>query len=197
MLLLGATIGVIALAGWRPGRSWYLLSVGLSIWVIADAVYSVQRADGTYTPGVYDYLWPAGLLLMAFAAWQPRGVHSPRELYGWKAVILAGLPTLRAGYPDLGARRHIWRKRTDHDYRRPYGRNRPTLCRPAASARSALDRLDPGGWRYKRLRGRYRRGPRWRWIPAGRAGYGGAVIIDRCCGGSLDGTIGYIDSWPG
>jgi hypothetical protein len=89
MLLLGATIGVIALAGWRPGRSWYLLSVGLSIWVIADALYSVQRAHGTYTPGVYDYLWPAGLLLMAFAAWQPRGVHSPRELYGWKAVILA------------------------------------------------------------------------------------------------------------
>jgi hypothetical protein len=88
ILLLGATIGVIALAGWRPGRSWYLLSVGLSIWVIADALYSVQRTDGTYTPGVYDYLWPAGLLLMAFAAWQPRGVHPARELYGWKAVIL-------------------------------------------------------------------------------------------------------------
>jgi hypothetical protein len=88
MLLLGATIGVIALAGWRPGRSWYLLTLGLSIWVIADALYSVQRAKGTYTAGVYDYLWPAGLLVMAFAAWQPRGVHPARELYGWKAVIL-------------------------------------------------------------------------------------------------------------
>lgn len=88
ILLLGATIGVIALAGWRPGRSWYLLSIGLSVWVIADALYSVQRTDGTYTPGMYDYLWPAGLLVMAFAAWQPRGVHPTRELYGWKAVIL-------------------------------------------------------------------------------------------------------------
>lgn len=88
ILLLGATIGVIALAGWRPGRSWYLLSLGLSIWVIADALYSVQRSNGTYTPGKYDYLWPAGLLVMAFAAWQPRGVHPARELYGWKAVVL-------------------------------------------------------------------------------------------------------------
>jgi hypothetical protein len=88
ILLLGATIGAIALAGWRPGRSWYLLSIGLSIWVIADALYSVQKTDGTYTAGVYDYLWPAGLLLMAFAAWQPRGVHPAREIYGWKAVIL-------------------------------------------------------------------------------------------------------------
>lgn len=88
ILLLGATIGVIALAGWRPGRSWYLLSIGLSVWVIADALYSVQKINGTYQAGVYDYLWPAGLLLMAYAAWQPRGVYEARELYGWKAVIL-------------------------------------------------------------------------------------------------------------
>jgi hypothetical protein len=89
ILLLGATIGVIALASWRPGRSWYLLSLGLSIWVVADALYSVQKTDGTYTAGVYDYLWPAGLLVMAFAAWQPHEVQLGREVYGWKAVILA------------------------------------------------------------------------------------------------------------
>lgn len=88
ILLLGATIGVIALAGWRPGRSWYLLCVGLSVWIIADSLYSVQRANGTYVAGVYDYLWPAGLLVMAFAAWQARDVQPPPELYGWKAVIL-------------------------------------------------------------------------------------------------------------
>jgi hypothetical protein len=88
ILLLGSTIGVIALTGWRPGRSWYLLTLGLSIWVVADALYSVQKAKGTYVAGVYDYLWPAGLVLMAYAAWQPRVVHTPRELYGWKAVIL-------------------------------------------------------------------------------------------------------------
>jgi hypothetical protein len=88
ILLLGSTIGVIALTGWRPGRSWYFLTLGLSIWVVADALYSVQLVKGTYVPGVYDYLWPAGLLLMAYAAWQPHTVHTARELYGWKAVIL-------------------------------------------------------------------------------------------------------------
>jgi hypothetical protein len=88
ILLLGSTIGVIALTGWRPGRSWYLLTVGISIWVVADALYSVQLAKGIYVAGVYDYLWPAGLLVMAYSAWQPRVVHETRELYGWKAVIL-------------------------------------------------------------------------------------------------------------
>ena len=88
ILLLGSTIGVIALTGWRPGRAWYLLTLGLSIWVVADALYSVQKAKGTYVVGVYDYLWPAGLLVMAYAAWQPRVVPETRELYGWKAVIL-------------------------------------------------------------------------------------------------------------
>ena len=88
ILLLGATIGVIALTGWRPGRTWYLVSIGLSIWVVADALYSVQLTKGTYVAGVYDYLWPAGLLVLAYAAWQPRVVQSARELYGWKAVLL-------------------------------------------------------------------------------------------------------------
>lgn len=88
ILLLGSTIGVIALTGWRPGRAWYLLSVGLSVWVVADALYSVQVTKGTYVPGVYDYLWPAGLLLMAYAAWQPHTAYAAREVYGWKAVLL-------------------------------------------------------------------------------------------------------------
>lgn len=88
ILLLGSTIGVIALTGWRPGRSWYLLTMGISIWVVADALYSVQLAKGTYVAGLYDYLWPAGLLLMAYAAWQPRVVHTSSEIFGWKAVLL-------------------------------------------------------------------------------------------------------------
>ena len=88
ILLLGATIGVIALTGWRPGRSWYLLSLGLSVWVVADAIYVVEKTKGTYVSGVYDYLWPTGLLIMAYAAWQPRSAYSARQLFGWKAVLL-------------------------------------------------------------------------------------------------------------
>ena len=88
ILLLGATIGVIALTGWRPGRAWYLLTLGLSIWVVADALYSVQKVKETYVAGMYDYLWPLGLLVVAYAAWQPRVDHKTPEVYGWKAVLL-------------------------------------------------------------------------------------------------------------
>lgn len=88
ILLLGATIGVIALTGWRPGRAWYLLTLGLSIWVVADALYSVQKVKDTYVAGVYDYLWPLGLLVVAYAAWQPRVDHATPEVFGWKAVLL-------------------------------------------------------------------------------------------------------------
>ena len=88
ILLLGATIGVIALTGWRPGRAWYLLTLGLSIWVVADALYSVQKVKETYVAGVYDYLWPLGLLVVAYAAWQPRVDHKTPEVHGWKAVLL-------------------------------------------------------------------------------------------------------------
>jgi len=88
ILLLGATIGVIALTGWRPGLAWYLLTLGLSIWVVADALYSVQKVKETYVAGVYDYLWPLGLLVVAYAAWQPRVDHKTPEVYGWKAVLL-------------------------------------------------------------------------------------------------------------
>lgn len=88
ILLLGAALGVIALAGWRPGRSWYTLSLGLSAWVIADALYSVQQIKGTYASGVYDFVWPAGMLLVAYAAWQPWAVHKVHTLTGWRAVAL-------------------------------------------------------------------------------------------------------------
>jgi len=88
ILLLGSALGVIALAGWRPGRPWYVLSLGLSTWLIADALYSVQEINGTYVSGTYDFLWPAGMLLAAYAAWLPWKPHEVREPLGWRAVAL-------------------------------------------------------------------------------------------------------------
>jgi hypothetical protein len=88
VLLLGAAVGVIGLAGWRPGRMWYLLAAGLALWVIGDALYAVTEFDRMYRSGVYDYLWPTGLLLVAAAAWQPRVDRVLDEPYGWQAVAL-------------------------------------------------------------------------------------------------------------
>jgi hypothetical protein len=88
VVLLGAAVGVIGLASWRPGRMWYVLAAGLALWVIGDAIYAITSFDKDYRLGVFDYLWPAGLLVMAAAAWQPRVVCELERPYGWRALAL-------------------------------------------------------------------------------------------------------------
>jgi len=69
-LLLSAIVGVFSLAGWRPGRRWLVLGLGIAATAIADGVYLFQAAAGTYEDGaVIDALWPASMLLIAWAAW--------------------------------------------------------------------------------------------------------------------------------
>jgi two-component system cell cycle response regulator len=70
VLLLALVAGVFSLSGWRPGRRWLLLGLGLVAAAIADGVYLVQAAAGTYVEGTWvDILWPASLLLVAASAW--------------------------------------------------------------------------------------------------------------------------------
>jgi hypothetical protein len=89
ILLLGAVLGIFALAGWRPGRTWLLLGLGLLLFGIADSISAVQIVDGTFKFGDYNYLWTSGALLIAYASWQPDPAPSrPVPLYGWKAIAL-------------------------------------------------------------------------------------------------------------
>ena len=88
IVMLGAAIGVFALTGWRPGRAWVLLALGLALFVGVDSVYSVQTIEETYVEGVYDFIWPAGALLIAFAAWQEPRRHGEVRQYGWRAIAL-------------------------------------------------------------------------------------------------------------
>jgi len=70
LLLLSAVFGVFSLTGWRPGRRWLLLGLGMFATATADAVYLFQSAEGTYLEGTWiDVLWPAAMLLVASAAW--------------------------------------------------------------------------------------------------------------------------------
>jgi diguanylate cyclase len=89
ILLLGALLGIFALAGWRPGRTWLLLGAGLAVFGIADSISAVQLVNGTFEFGKYNYLWALGALLIAYAAWQPDPSPSrPAPLVGWKAIVL-------------------------------------------------------------------------------------------------------------
>jgi hypothetical protein len=89
ILVLGAVVGTFALTAWRPGRAWLILGFGLALFALADGVNSVQTIRGTVPQGDYDFVWSAGSLLIAYAAWQPYPEREPvRHLYGWKEVAL-------------------------------------------------------------------------------------------------------------
>ena len=89
VLLLALVVGVFALTGWRPGAAWTLIGAGIIAVTIADAVYLVQVAAGTYVEGgVYDAFWPAAMLLLALAAWGPGGAASrPMSLEGRRVLV--------------------------------------------------------------------------------------------------------------
>ena len=44
--MLALVVGVVALTGWRPGRTWSLLLAGLAALVVADIAFTLQSTDG-------------------------------------------------------------------------------------------------------------------------------------------------------
>jgi diguanylate cyclase (GGDEF)-like protein len=78
VLLLSAIFGAFSLMRWRVDRRLLLVGLGVLSTALADSVYLFQSAAGTYVEGTWvDVLWPAALLLIAFAALVPedRGVE--------------------------------------------------------------------------------------------------------------------------
>jgi diguanylate cyclase (GGDEF)-like protein len=110
LVLIVFVFGIFALTGWRPGRAWLLILLGFSVTAIADGIYLFRVAEGSYHPGtLLDALWPAGLSLLAFAAWsQPRARGEGRFssvavmivpcVFGAIALFLL----IRANYVHLG-----------------------------------------------------------------------------------------------
>ncbi len=72
LVLLGVIVGALAGTGWQFDRTWVLLFLGIGVFWLADSLYLVGNANGTYTPGSwFDAGWWLGLLLVGTAAWQP------------------------------------------------------------------------------------------------------------------------------
>jgi diguanylate cyclase (GGDEF)-like protein len=110
LLLLAFVIGVFALTGWRPGRTWLLIGAGFMVLAIADSVYLFRVAEGTYKSGtILDAMWPTGLVLLGYAAWsRPRDQGGVR-LGGLASMIFpcvfaltALFLLIRANYVHLG-----------------------------------------------------------------------------------------------
>jgi diguanylate cyclase (GGDEF)-like protein len=108
LVLLGACATLLAVRGWRLDRTVTLLAAGVTVFWIADSLYLVETARGTYTPGgVFDEGWWLGLTLIALAAWQPGVTAEGSELSErrrWIIVIPVSCAAVAAGvlaYGDL------------------------------------------------------------------------------------------------
>ena len=68
-LLLALVFCAFGLSGWRLNRMWLIVGSGLVIFGVADSVYLVEVAHGTYEYGGWlDLGWPAGFVLIAAAS---------------------------------------------------------------------------------------------------------------------------------
>jgi two-component system cell cycle response regulator len=95
-LLAFVAVG-FALGNWRPGRQWALIALGISFNAVADMVYAYQVAKGTYVEGgVLETLWPASMVMLAAAAWQPRPKTSARATSGRHTILLPAAFALAA-----------------------------------------------------------------------------------------------------
>jgi diguanylate cyclase len=89
-VIVGAVLGVFAVMGWRPGRTWLALGIALAAMGVADAISSVHALAHPHDRGLGSAAWIGAAVLVAYAAWQPHpGRLERREVTGWAAIALA------------------------------------------------------------------------------------------------------------
>jgi two-component system cell cycle response regulator len=92
LLLVFVALG-FTLSGWRAGRQWLVLGLGIAVSACADMIFAYQEARGTYVPGrILDTMWPTAMAMMALAAWLPastwvRGIVRDRNTIVLPAVF--------------------------------------------------------------------------------------------------------------
>ena len=86
MVIVLATLG---LTGWQIDRVWACALAGCFVFAVADCAYLYQTAKGTYVEStILDAGWPAGLILFALGAWQPRRAVVHRRLEGFRVLVV-------------------------------------------------------------------------------------------------------------
>jgi diguanylate cyclase (GGDEF)-like protein len=76
--LAAAAVAVAAACGWIRDRTFLLLGAGFALLSVTDLLWCIGVEQGTYSfGGAIDVGWPAALLLMAIAGWQPARTIEP------------------------------------------------------------------------------------------------------------------------
>jgi diguanylate cyclase (GGDEF)-like protein len=97
LVLLGLVVAVFGVCSWRPGRAWLLIAAGMVVMALADGIYLVQVAEGTYVEGRFvDLLWPAASLLLGAAAWQHSRESVRADVSGLRVVVVPAVCALIA-----------------------------------------------------------------------------------------------------
>jgi two-component system cell cycle response regulator len=81
--MLAIVVGVIALTGWRPGRTWSLLLAGLAALVVADIAFTLQLTEEALPGGSWvEPIYLISAVCMGASVWQPAAaaeISSPKE----------------------------------------------------------------------------------------------------------------------
>ena len=89
LIVLGMVGALAALTAWRAGRALGLLAAGCVLFALADVLFFLRAADGTVAgAGLSEMLWPAAIVLIGLAAWQPQREPHPGRLEGWSLMII-------------------------------------------------------------------------------------------------------------
>lgn len=119
IIMLSLVVGVIALSGWRPDRTWALLLAGLSAMAIADIAYTLQSTEGTLPAG--NWIDPIYLISASFLGsvlWRPtaadlrtsRRIATQRELVvpAFFASVMIGLFAMQYFSATSGLSTVLW-----------------------------------------------------------------------------------------
>jgi two-component system cell cycle response regulator len=92
--MLALVVGVIALTGWRPGRTWTLLLVGLAALAAADVAFTLAESGAAIAGG--DWIEPLYLLgavgigAASLGQAPARRIRTNAGLGGWRRLIIPG-----------------------------------------------------------------------------------------------------------
>jgi diguanylate cyclase (GGDEF)-like protein len=95
LLLIALMAGLFAIWGWRPGPAWLLIGAGLMLLAAADTLYLYRIARDAFVEGtLLDAVWPAGMVLLAAAAWQRERSATSYNFEGWGVLVAPSVFTL-------------------------------------------------------------------------------------------------------
>jgi two-component system, cell cycle response regulator len=83
IVMLAMVVGVVALTGWRPGRTWSLLLAGLAAMVVADIAFTLQLTEEALPGGSWvEPIYLISAVCLGTSVWLPAAaadITSPGE----------------------------------------------------------------------------------------------------------------------